>query len=1004
MRSMSWLTYLLCGLDRGPKCRRRAARSPARRHLELECLEERTLLSNTSLMPSSLPGLPLLDAGIQPNSAMAPLSVSNAESQGLAMMASAGSTATLDQLVVAPKAAQTKPAAHSTAVVNSATSQPSLQTRDGGSPAGAETLGFFAAISASEAGQLLSLASNAFGVAQGLSGLFADDPLDRVIGRIDSLQRDLDLHFDNLGRLLNTEIQRDIMHQDQLADQVAISHAKTAENLLYTYKLTHQYDSLNSADVESSNATEFLRQQTDPFYIAGLIDAGNARIDFLRALDDYQRTHDPNYHGWAHDPVRLLEVNGLINSLAGMIDTVRNSVDLAHTITDDSENFPLEGETDYFYSHRHRGDTVNSWTYLITIPHEHPIAPYTQPQAWAAAQADRSRGIANELAYLSIPQFQSVLDTWRDLTKSFWVTPTTTTPTAGTPFNVTVAARDSHGNLITGYTGTVHFSSSDSQAGLPADYRFTTGPGADNGVHTFQVTLKTAGARTITATDTATSTPLNADSAAVNVSPAAASRFALSAPASIQAGQSFSLPVTAYDPYGNVATGYTGMVHFTSNDGQAVLPADYRFTTGPGGDNGVHTLNVTLKTAGDRTVTVSDTTGSPWATVPITVTPAAATTFQVNGYPSPTTAGVEGTFIVTALDPYGNVDTGYRGTVHSSSSDGRAALPADYRFTTDPGGDNGVHTFRATLATAGGQSITATDTQSPGITGSETGIVVTPAAPSRFDVNAPASSVAGTSFPITVTAYDPYNNLATNYTGTVRFDSSDSQDVLPHDSSLTNGVGTFSVTLKTAGSQSVTVTDTILSAQGSATVAITPAAASRLSLSAPAGTVAGVPFTITVTAYDSYGNVATGYTGLVHFISSDPQAVLPPDYRFTTGPVGDNGVHTFTLTLNAAGDQNIIVFDLTNINLLTGATVTVTSGGGAGGSASGSRPRVAVTEADGPSWTERSVSPVDRATVERFFAAAAQVNPENVFARSKPHRLGLAEDVWWDLALSPDVI
>ena len=33
--------------------------------------------------------------------------------------------------------------------------------------------------------------------------------------------------------------------------------------------------------------------------------------------------------------------------------------------------------------------------------------------------------------------------------------------------------------------------------------------------------------------------------------------------------------VTAYDPYGNVATGYSGTVQFTSSDSQAVLPGNY---------------------------------------------------------------------------------------------------------------------------------------------------------------------------------------------------------------------------------------------------------------------------------------------------------------------------------------------------------------------------------------------------------------------------------------------
>ena len=47
----------------------------------------------------------------------------------------------------------------------------------------------------------------------------------------------------------------------------------------------------------------------------------------------------------------------------------------------------------------------------------------------------------------------------------------------------------------------------------------------------------------------------------------------------------------------------------------------------------------------------------------------------------------------------------------------------------------------------------------------------------------------------------------------------------------------------------------------------------------------------TVTAQDAYGNRATGYTGTVHFTSSDAQASLPVDYTFTAA---DAGMHTFS--------------------------------------------------------------------------------------------------------------
>src|SRR5262249_32042458 len=56
---------------------------------------------------------------------------------------------------------------------------------------------------------------------------------------------------------------------------------------------------------------------------------------------------------------------------------------------------------------------------------------------------------------------------------------------------------------------------------------------------------------------------------------------------------------------------------------------------------------------------------------------------------------------------------------------------------------------------------------------------------------------------------------------------------------------------------------------GSASVTVTAAAASVFVITGPSAVSAGVGFSITVTAHDAYGNVATGYTGTVHFKSTD---------------------------------------------------------------------------------------------------------------------------------------
>jgi SdrD B-like domain len=71
----------------------------------------------------------------------------------------------------------------------------------------------------------------------------------------------------------------------------------------------------------------------------------------------------------------------------------------------------------------------------------------------------------------------------------------------GMPTVVIVEALDSSNQVVTGYTGTVHFTSSDGAASLPGDFTFSA---SDNGKHQFAITFATAGNDTVTATDTAT--------------------------------------------------------------------------------------------------------------------------------------------------------------------------------------------------------------------------------------------------------------------------------------------------------------------------------------------------------------------------------------------------------------------------------------------------------------------------------------------------------------------
>jgi hypothetical protein len=100
-----------------------------------------------------------------------------------------------------------------------------------------------------------------------------------------------------------------------------------------------------------------------------------------------------------------------------------------------------------------------------------------------------------------------------------------------------------------------------------------------------------------------------------------------------------------------------------------------------------------------------------------------------------------------------------------------------------------------------------------------------------------------------------------------------------------------------------------------------PAVAFRLG--APTQVTAGVPFPLVVTALDSYGNTASTYTGTIHFTSTDPAAVLPPNYQFVAS---DGGKQVFSVTLQTPGLQKVSVYDTGNINRKGTVTVDVVEG------------------------------------------------------------------------------
>ncbi|HYW47781.1 MAG TPA: hypothetical protein VE959_33240 [Bryobacteraceae bacterium] len=130
--------------------------------------------------------------------------------------------------------------------------------------------------------------------------------------------------------------------------------------------------------------------------------------------------------------------------------------------------------------------------------------------------------------------------------------------------------------------------------------------------------------------------------------------------------------------------------------------------------------------------------------------------------------------------------------------------------------------------------------------------------PPHFSVQAPSTATAGTAFNFTVSALDPNNALLASYAGTVHFTSSDPAAVLPADSTLSSGVGSFSATLRTTGNQTITATDTVTSgtgASGAIAVSLTTVPPAPVSVNPSSGGASSQTFTLAYTDPRGYQDI-----------------------------------------------------------------------------------------------------------------------------------------------------
>jgi RHS repeat-associated protein len=172
---------------------------------------------------------------------------------------------------------------------------------------------------------------------------------------------------------------------------------------------------------------------------------------------------------------------------------------------------------------------------------------------------------------------------------------------------------------------------------------------------------------------------------------------------------------------------------------------------------------------------------------------------------------------------------------------------------------------------------------------------------------------AGQQFTAKVTALLG-GNPDTGYVGTVQLSSND-----PHAAGLPGsytflgtdgGTRSFTVTLETAGTRTVTAIDASLASvhATSSGIGVTPVAVSQFGITpvSQQPPVIGSPYAVIVTAEDQYGNKVPTYTGTVHFSSTSGTATLPKDFTFTAT---NHGSHGFTITPTSVGGLTLQVSD-----------------------------------------------------------------------------------------------
>ena len=382
------------------------------------------------------------------------------------------------------------------------------------------------------------------------------------------------------------------------------------------------------------------------------------------------------------------------------------------------------------------------------------------------------------------------------------------------------------------------------------------------------------------------------------------------APVNQVAGVPFNVSIVATDDTGTVAFDSSGFsVTMTCNAVSLITPANTFQLNLPLGVTPnclKYPVTVTLGAAVTGSVTISALpTGGGLTAGSVAVTSQILDHFQFNALVSPKTAGTQFAISVTAQTSVSATVTGFNGT---------AQIIANYPVigpvvVTTVTFINGIFNGNITLYDATEANLTLSCTSTvPSATGTSGAFSVSAGAINRLVIIGPGQTfvpgtsggngrsggstsinqqTAGIPFYVTVYAVDAYYNTSTT-AATIALGTTDTNSVISPASIGASGApnagrAIFTVTLKTvgSGSQSLTATSGVLTSSQD-TVPMTYGTLNSFMFTQPiTSKTAGQLFTVYATAVDLYNNTVTTFAST-------------PSVSFFTGAVSIDGAHSFS--------------------------------------------------------------------------------------------------------------